>query len=290
MDRSQAGSLGISVIGHAVLLAVLTYGMLRTDPVSLPLNEPVEISLVDEVGLQSAAPVINPDPATSRAPDLGQPEDAPPPAPAPEPEPAPTPKPVAKPLPTTASVKPAPAPLPKAAVKPAPAKPLTKPATTPGKADSKSGSNPASTAKKPTGALFGDSFLKGLSDKPSKSTNAAPKAATVGAQELSNIQSVIARRIQPCANTRRNPGPGANRIKTKLRLQFNKDGSLAAKPALVSQTGVDGDNLRYADRVADLAIGAVVECAPISGLPPELYKTANGQGWNDIFFNYSLPN
>jgi hypothetical protein len=129
-----------------------------------------------------------------------------------------------------------------------------------------------------------------MSDKPSKSTNAAPKAATLGAQDLTNIQSVIARRIQPCANTRRNPGPGASRIKTKLRLRFNKDGSLAARPVLVSQGGVDGDNLRYADRVSDLAIGAVVECAPITGLPPELYKTENGQGWNDIFFNYQLPN
>ena len=47
MDRAEARSIGISVVGHALLLAALTFGLMQRSLPSLPLNEPVEVSLAD---------------------------------------------------------------------------------------------------------------------------------------------------------------------------------------------------------------------------------------------------
>jgi hypothetical protein len=56
----------------------------------------------------------------------------------------------------------------------------------------------------------------------------------------------------------------------------------------VRVTGVDDDNARYEERVRDLAVAVYRECAPFRGLPPELYKTAEG-GWSNINLTYKLP-
>jgi hypothetical protein len=53
-------------------------------------------------------------------------------------------------------------------------------------------------------------------------------------------------------------------------------------------TGVSDENSRYAKRVGELAIAAYRGCAPLRGLPEELYRTANG-GWSNINMNYKLP-
>ena len=94
----------------------------------------------------------------------------------------------------------------------------------------------------------------------------------------------IARQVQPCANRINNPGPGANLIRSKLRLRMNPDGSLAGRPALTGQSGVTDENQRYAQRVGELAAAAVIQCAPYK-LPSELYEN----GWKDIIINYRLP-
>ncbi len=83
-----------------------------------------------------------------------------------------------------------------------------------------------------------------------------------------------------------NPGPGANQIVTVLNLRLNRDGRLAVPPAVVRQSGLDGDNDRYSRRVIDLAVAAFNECAPLK-LPPEYYATPNG-GWNNINYNWQL--
>ncbi|MFX6911415.1 hypothetical protein ABTH68_19310, partial [Acinetobacter baumannii] len=92
-------------------------------------------------------------------------------------------------------------------------------------------------------------FLKGLSDKPSKSHSQTPRAAIIDAAALASIRDAIARQSQPCADRQVNPGPGANRIVTTLNLRLNPDGTLAATPSMVRQAGIDDENQRYAQRV-----------------------------------------
>ena len=71
-------------------------------------------------------------------------------------------------------------------------------------------------------------------------------------------------------------------ISTRLRVRLAADGTLAALPELVAQTGVTPDNQFYAGRMAEAASLAVVRCAPLR-LPPELH----GGGWNEIDLIFS---
>jgi hypothetical protein len=289
MERSEKYGLGVAAVGHVLLFGLLSVGFLATpNPLKLE-SKPIDISLVDDVSLESAAPATIEPPASASAPEVGPPEEAPPPAetmpepnpapPVPEAAPAPPPKPapVAKPQP----VKPAPAK--SAPAKPAPAKPA--PAVkAPPAATKAAGTNPAATKPKPRGSLLGDDFRKSLAATQTPGTAQAPRSANVGAKAVASLGDAIARQVQPCANRIPNPGPGANQIRTKLRLQMDRDGTLAARPSVSGQTGVDGDNQRYAQRVAELATSAIIQCAPYK-LPAELYEG----GWKDIIINYRLP-
>lgn len=248
----------------------------------------------------------------------------PPPAPQPKPAPKPEPKPVpAKPTPSKPEpkpvAKPTPAPKPKpvqkptpakpapaksAPAKPAPAKSAAKPSASASASKSPSRSAAASSAKakpaaakgtgstesstkaRPRGSRLGDNFLKGLSDQPSPSKSEAPRAARIDARAMASIVQAIARQIQPCADRQVNPGPGANQIVTKLNLRLNEDGTLAATPRQVGQTGVDDENRRYSQRVADLGVAAFKGCSPLK-LPAEFYSTPNG-GWNNINYSWQL--
>jgi len=312
LDRSEKLALGAAVAGHAVLFGLLSVGFLATPNPEKLRSRPVEVSLVTDVAVESAAPAPSAEPAQSQAPEEGAPEDAAPPeptpsptpaprpeptppAPAPRPAPQPTPRPAPKPIPAP---KPAPKPqpqpkrpipaaekaAPKAAPKPAPtrnAAPAAKPAASRG-----SGASPSATASRPRGRL-GDDFLKGLSPEPSRSTNPNLPAARVGAQAAASIGAAIQRQIQPCANRQVTPGPGAERIRVAVNLRINRDGSLAGRPSVRGHTGVDENNERYVARVDDLAIAAFVGCAPLRGLPPELYDVPGG--WNNFTLRYKLP-
>lgn len=293
MDRSDAAGLAIAVVAHAAIFALLSASFLfRDEPVKSP-EDPIEVSLVDEVGLVATAPQSRVPPAESRAPDAGPSEDAAPPEPreaapapvppAPQPDPAPPPKPAekAKPQPK----KPAPESPQKAAKSPpkreatpaTPAKPTRQAST---------GTDPASEKPRPRGSRLGDDFLKGLTDKPSTSRSTTPRAAVIDAKALASIQDAISRQIQPCADRQVNPGPGANEIVTVLNLRLNPDGTLAATPTMVRQIGTDGEAGRYARRVIDLGIAAFKGCSPLR-LPPEYYQTPNG-GWNNINYKWQL--
>lgn len=316
MDRSERIGLGVAAAGHLILFGLLWVGFLATpNPVKLK-QQPIDVSLVKDVALESASPEPA-EAAPSVAPEQGEPEEAAAPAPQPEPappepkpappqpappqpappkptppepkpapKPAPAPKPVPQPKPQPPKLAPAakPAPAKPAPAKAAPAKPApAKPATKPG-----SGSSTTATAAKPRGSRLGADFLKGLSDQPSRATSptAAP-AAVMGAQQAANIGSAIKRQVQPCANRQVTPGPGAERIQVTINLRLNRDGSLAARPRVTGHAGVDDDNRRYVDRVDDLAIATFVGCSPLTGLPAELYDVQNG--WSNFSLRYKLP-
>jgi hypothetical protein len=255
---------------------------------------PMDVTIADDVGLKAGAPNTTVDPAESKAPDIGNPEDSAPPAPAedkaepappkPQPEAAPPPKPapVAKPEPKKPA-PPAPKPAPKAQPKPAVAAP-TKPAVKPGKG---TGSTANAIKPKARGLNFGSDYFKGASSKPSPATGTAPKSATMSQQAAMDIGQKIKQQVQPCANRQVNPGPGAERIRVTIRLKINRDGTLASRPVIVGHDGVDDDNRRYQRQVDDRAIATFMGCQPLRGLPAELYDVPNG--WSDFSLRYKLP-
>src|SRR6478736_5435959 len=81
LAREERLGLGIAAVAHVALVAALVW-QVRDDPTPLPIPERMEVSLADDVSLQSTAP--NPSEASAAV----APELAPEPAPAPEPMPA----------------------------------------------------------------------------------------------------------------------------------------------------------------------------------------------------------
>ena len=284
-------AIGVSLLAHLVLFTILS--LLPPSPPPPPVA-PMDVTIADDVGLKAGAPNTTVDPAESKAPDIGNPEDSAPPAPAedkaepappkPQPEAAPPPKPapVAKPEPKKPA-PPAPKPAPKAQPKPAVAAP-TKPAVKPGKG---TGSTANAIKPKARGLNFGSDYFKGASSKPSPATGTAPKSATMSQQAAMDIGQKIKQQVQPCANRQVNPGPGAERIRVTIRLKINRDGTLASRPVIVGHDGVDDDNRRYQRQVDDRAIATFMGCQPLRGLPAELYDVPNG--WSGFSLRYKLP-
>jgi len=280
VDRAERSGLAIAALGHALVLALLSASFLAKPLPPPPPATPVDISLVDDVALTARAPQSTEAPAPSVAPEQGPPEAAAPPAP--EPEPAP-------PLPTPAPRPPAPAPSPEPAKpKPAPAKPAPpKPSPTQAAPAKAAGTDASAAKSRPRGARLGPDFLKGLADTTERGTAATPRAVAMSARAAADIGSAILRQIQPCADRQVNPGPGAERIRVTIRLALNRDGSLAARPVITDHQGVDDENRRYVARVDDLAIASFVGCAPLRGLPDDLYDVPNG--WRMFSLRYKLP-
>lgn len=263
MDRAEATGLGVSVMGHCALLA--TAWLVVSRPTLPAPSQAFEISYVDEVGLTAASPQPAPSAMAMLAPEVAPPEEA-----------APAPEPVAVPAPTPAPPRPAPAPAPsqeRAAPQARPAPPQS------------ARQRGTGTAQRNTASRLGADLLRGLGDDRNARTNSPPAQMT--GQARANIAQAIQRQVQPCADRQIDPGPGANRIATEISLSLNPDGSLAARPRAGRQTGVDDENRRYAGRVADLAIASFVGCAPLRGLPAELYAVPGG--WRSFTLRYRLP-
>jgi len=213
------------------------------------------------------APVIAENPVPEPAPNpLPQPRplaQARPPEPKPpEPKPQVRPEPVpARPVPAPrAAAQPAPKPTP---AKPVPAKPaVAKPAV----------AKPATQPAKPAGgggSRIGADFLKGL---PGSQTSGA-KATTPPAQEIgpavrTALAGSIARQLKPKWVAPQ--GVDADQLVTVLAFDLDADGTLAASPRVVSQSGQTDANRAQAARHAEQAIRAVRLAAPFD-LPQDLY-------------------
>lgn len=250
MDRADRTGLGIAVVAHAALFAALSLNLLK--PPALPRldTDPIDVSIVDAAGLESASPDPTPA-ATAPAPAPAPVEEA---APAPEEyTPPPPPQPVAKSQPTPKPVvKPAP---PKA--QPKPAKPVAKSAPT----------------KRP--GLSRD-LLAGLEDSPApgKSVRPQPTRATgvsaaqmTGAQKAS-LNALIYRQLKPFWKPP--SGADAEQLVTLLDVRLNRDGSLAGDPEIIAQQGINDSNRAQAKLHAERAIQAVRRAAPFD-LPSEYY-------------------
>lgn len=296
MERAERTGLGVAAIGHLVLLGILSVSIAhRVLPVK-PVQEVMDVQLVDTIGLKSAAPAPSPEPPRQmEAPDPGPPKEAVPPPPSPTPAPPPPkpappkpPTPVAKPTPAPPPVKPVPvakeAPTPPVKVAPAKAQPskllpdILKDIRSAAKSES-SKSDAAAKAERAAGAKIGPDFLKGVL---SASAGKADKArATVTGAQMNGLAAAIKRQVQPCYDLGALGGTPAVQITTELQLRFNPDGSIAGTPQLVEQQGVTAANRAYAKQMEEVSRRAVLRCAPLR-LPSELYSG----GWENFTMNF----
>lgn len=286
MDRSYSTGIGLALIGHVLLFGALSLTLFKPKPLPKLEVTPVEVSLVDEVALQSSAPDLTPAPAPAPADSAPEPAPEPafepdisptPPEPVIVPEPRPTPpKPVAKPVPLPKPVaKPQP-PKPVTLPKPTPPKPVTaKPAAKPvAKPSTKPATTPPATKPRKPGISLDSSIIgnakseSGRSATQTPATNGGMRAQkTVAQWEASFIQSVL-RKIQPFWKAP--TGADAELLKTNLLIRLNRDGSVASV-SVASQTGVTDSNQNLKALHAERAIKAVQRAGRFDGLPDELY-------------------
>ena len=260
MQRAERAGLGLSVVGHVALLAILSLNLMSVR--ELPkLSEPMDVMLVDKAGLISAAPEMSKEaPQAAEAPEVAPTvEDAPP-------DPAPTP-----PQPQPKPAPPKPAPSPKAAEKPAPPAPKVPPAKP---------APPAPPAKaKPKATSLGTDFLKGIPVEKSTGKAAAPRVAAISPIAMNGLVALIASQVKPCYTI---PAGGTDTasIVSRIRLRLKKDGSIAVAPEILGNMGVNGANEAYVRQMNEAATRALQRCAPYK-LPADQFEY-----WQDIAFTF----
>ena len=256
MERSgirgeERTGLVVAVVLHLALLAMLVVQGLFPAPVIEP-PQRMTVSLAEDVGMEATAPDPVTESRASTAPtmDLN-------PAPAPEQE-APTPPQVERPTPPRVQ-SPVPQPKPAADTRPRrrPDPPRTQPQSQPQRSERSGGSR------------LGDNFLEGAGDSTKTSETRVP-ASQIGSSAKASLVQAIARKIKP--HWEPPNGPDVEKITTFLRFRLNADGSLAGRPEMIRQTGVNDTNRAQASRHAEQAIRAVQLAAPFDDLPAEYYE------------------
>jgi protein TonB len=235
LSREERLGLGIAAMAHVALVAALVW-QVRDEPTRLPIPERIEVSLADEVSLDSTAPDPSAEPQAAAAPVL-----------APEPEPVVEPEPVreiVRPVTRPAVDKrPTPRPTQRAAPTPTP--------------------RPTPT-RQAGGSRLGDDFLEGAGS----SERGGTPAATFGPAEQASLSQAINRQLKPHWSAP--SGVDAEKLITVLRWELNPDGSLKGRPSVVSQSGITDSNRPQAALHAERAIRAVQLAAPFD-LPEEFY-------------------
>jgi len=253
LSREERIGLGIAAAAHVALVAALVW-QVSDEPKALPIPERMEVSLASEVSLESTAPDPSAEPQAAIAPRL-----APEPEPVIEPEPVreitpPLPRQTVAPPPppprVTQRPTPTPAPTPRATQRPTPA-PTAR----------------ATPAREAGGTRLGDDFLRGVGGSERSDARGTP-AATFGPAEQASLQQAINRQLKPHWSAP--SGVDAELLVTVLAWELNADGSLAGRPRVVSQSGINDSNRPQAALHAERAIRAVQLAAPFD-LPEAFY-------------------
>ncbi|MBK5263948.1 MAG: cell envelope biogenesis protein TolA [Alphaproteobacteria bacterium] len=255
MERAEKIGFGIATAGHVLLFGVLSAGFLSTpNPLKLR-TPPIEVQLVDEVGLEMAAPKISHEEmAASQAPEIGPTEEAERIAPK-SPEPAPLPAP-----PQPKQAAPAPKPTKQARPKPTPPK----------QSESSKAQAKPKADKRARGSLLGSDFLKGIqTERPTKATATTPPAEKMSSSQVASLNAVIYRQLKPFWKPP--SGADAELLKTQLSVHLNRDGSLQERPEVVGTTGVTPSNEAQVNLHQERAVQAVMRAAPFTNLPEQYY-------------------
>jgi len=176
------------------------------------------------------------------------------PKPAPRPSPAPRPAPKAQPAP-------APKAAPKAAAQPAPR-------STPAAAARPAANTAPKPAEKAGGSRIGSDFLKGVPGVQAVGPSRSAPAAAIGPDVRASLASSISRQLKP--HWAAPQGADAELLVTVLAFDLNRDGTLAGRPRVVSQSGETEANRAQKARHAEQAIRAVQLAAPFD-LPDQYY-------------------
>lgn len=288
LEHEEKIGLGIAVLLHGALVAVLLQQAVRTEVLTFP--ERMEVSLVSEVGLESASREPVPESQQSIAPTLGEaappPDTADPVPPSPVTErvqvapPPPQPKPSAKPSPKPSAqptAKPSPRPSAKPSATPS-ARPSAAPSarSTPAPRASSSPAPRATTAARSGGSRIGDDFLEGKGSSATTTETRAP-AATFGAADRAALSSAITRQIRPHWNAP--SGADAEKLVSIVSWDLNRDGTLKGRPRCkVEQASITESNQPQASLHCERAIRAVQLAAPFD-LPDQHYDRWKALEW-----------
>lgn len=220
LSREERIGLGFALAAHVALVGWLMLS--PPAPAPLPPPERMTVTLSDNVGLTSTAPLPAADPAPDQAPTLSEVQQ-PPAAPS---------RPPAKSALGAASSR-------AAAVKAEPAKPAPSQAT--------------------GASRIGNDFLKGVSGAQGQARSET-SAAAFGPQQQSALRAAIMRQLKPHWSAPQ--GVDAEKLVTQVRFSLDRSGELIGDPQVVGQSGQTPANAAQIKRHAEQAVRAVRLAAP----------------------------
>lgn len=248
MQRAEKIGLGVASAGHVLLFAALSTSWLRPDPLKLN-TDPIEVSIADEIALQSAARKISQTPPPPAPGELeGTPEEA-----VTEPaealaEPEPTPMPVAEPT----------------------------PAPKPPKADTRQPEH-AKPEKKSRGSKL-KLDLSGIGASESTQASEGAQASSIGPAQKSALDAEIRRQLKP--HWKAPTGADVELLRTTVNVRLAKDGSIIGSPEVVETTGITASNRGQVNLHQEQAVKAIRLASPFR-LPTNLYS-----GWRYLSLNF----
>lgn len=251
-DRAEWTGVGAALLFHVLLIAALSTSLASVDDAAEPPS--MEVELVDEIGLEAAAPTPVAQPAAAPPPPMPA-QAVPPPMPqrratppiVQRPTPQPTERPVAQP---------------QRPVQRAPAQPSRR-------------------------AGLDEDFLKRFDDDLAPSDSPArPAAPTFSTKARANVATAIAAQAQRCADRQPYLGEGADQLQVQVRLSFARSGRLSRPPQIASISGDPDLRAKYGELLEDQVRRIFADCAPFR-LPADLYDTENG-GWKETTLRYRV--
>ncbi len=254
MERTERIALGVAVIGHIGLFAILSYTLIPRETV--PRREAVAVTLSDDIA-EFATATDRPAPASE---ERAMEDDLQAMVPQ-EIEPLPQPRVTPTPTPT---------PTPRRTVER-----RTEP--TPRRETQPERREPARTRR---------SRVTGITEGIGTTTDTGTSAsnAPVSASDRSNIMSRIIGAYRPCYRLGSLSGTAAEDIVVRLRMRPSREGRLSSSQVEIEgYRGVDASNRQYQQQMGEAARSAVLNPAcSFPTLPASMYEN----GWSDVIINF----
>lgn len=121
-------------------------------------------------------------------------------------------------------------------------------------------------------------------DAPPERAKEERQAAGLGTELTISEYDALRRRMQDCWRTPVD-APDPDKLAVSVRIQLNRDGTLAAAPRLMDRTRIQLSGDPYLRLAGERAVRAVQQCAPYSFLPADKYSV-----WREITMNFDATN